>query len=275
MLSRINTRKFFSIACSTPFKLCFSALESRVSKHVAKTFGVASTRAPASPAVHTFPAVLPGVRAFSTTSAPAGLTPSASDPGVFYTPVISGPANTLAQEPMFDRLAGHGYAPAISCDDRIFTYVDIISAVQSLREQIKTQFSLTDAALAPGAEQPKLAILAEPSFEYVVATFAAWSLGCVAVPLHPAHPLAEMEYIVENSQSVGILTTASLGLRAAELLPTVAANVGTVAPEDQVRLAVTMEDFKPAPGAGAAVAECARQLKAGKRTSLHDTSVSF
>jgi len=198
---------------------------------------------------------------------------SLTQPGVFYSPIVSGPPNALAQDSIFERIAGHGTTPAISSDGRVFTYADLLSVVVALRGELKARFGLADSVAASvaeeGGEQPKLAVLAEPSFEYVVATLAVWSLGCVAVPLHPAHPLPEMQYIAENAQVVGIVSTASLAERAAELAPALSpcSQAAATAPADAAARVYVMPEYAPGPGAEAAVAECARQLKSGSCTS--------
>lgn len=49
-----------------------------------------------------------------------------------------------------------------------------------------------------GAEKP-VGILAPASFEFAAALIGVWKAGAIAVPLQPAHPLAELQHIVSDS----------------------------------------------------------------------------
>ncbi len=99
---------------------------------------------------------------------------------------------------------------AVSSDGRDFKYSDLI------RDVTDTTKLLAGLAVRPYPAkdrdpssdelvQTKFAFLFHPSYEYIVANWAIWGVGSVAVPLHPSHPEPELEYIIMDSQATAIL----------------------------------------------------------------------
>ena len=60
----------------------------------------------------------------------------------------------------------------------------------------------TDGAGVDGA---RVALLCEPGHDFVVAVLACWRVGGLAVPLHPAHPDAELAYFLADSEAAVIV----------------------------------------------------------------------
>jgi malonyl-CoA/methylmalonyl-CoA synthetase len=59
----------------------------------------------------------------------------------------------------------------------------------------------TMAEALPGG---RVVLLCEPGHDFVVGLLACWTAGAMAVPLHPAHPEAELEYYTTDS-AAGLL----------------------------------------------------------------------
>jgi len=51
----------------------------------------------------------------------------------------------------------------------------------------------------------RIAFLISPEFDFVAALFAIWKLGAIAVPLCTIHPVDELKYVVEDSQTKIVL----------------------------------------------------------------------
>ncbi|GMF33193.1 unnamed protein product [Phytophthora lilii] len=73
-----------------------------------------------------------------------------------------------------------------------WTYATLLSRALSLRDELL-------AALPKDEEQPRVAMLGARGASYAVIQWAVWLAGGIAVPLHPAHPADEMDYIVSDS----------------------------------------------------------------------------
>ena len=53
----------------------------------------------------------------------------------------------------------------------------------------------------------RVAVLAEAGREFVVAVLGCWHAGAVVVPLHPPHPQAELDYVVNDADASAIVTS--------------------------------------------------------------------
>ena len=56
-----------------------------------------------------------------------------------------------------------------------------------------------------GVNGARVALLCEPGHDFVVAVLACWRVGGLAVPLHPAHPDAELAYFLTDSEAAVIV----------------------------------------------------------------------
>jgi malonyl-CoA/methylmalonyl-CoA synthetase len=54
-------------------------------------------------------------------------------------------------------------------------------------------------------DEARVAFMCPPGPAYVACQWGIWAAGGVAVPLHPGHPTAELEYVLQNSQPTAVL----------------------------------------------------------------------
>ena len=73
---------------------------------------------------------------------------------------------------------------------------------KALWEKVKlTADALSQAEPSPGRTSPRsnrVGFLCQPGSNYVITLFAIWRCGYVAVPLSPAHPAKELDYIIND-----------------------------------------------------------------------------
>lgn len=82
---------------------------------------------------------------------------------------------------------------AITDSENSYMYSALISAAQNVAYNLtKEQGDVKEA---------RIAFLCPPNFHYVAIQWGIWLAGGIAVPLCPKHPLAEMEYVLEDSQT--------------------------------------------------------------------------
>jgi malonyl-CoA/methylmalonyl-CoA synthetase len=91
---------------------------------------------------------------------------------------------------ILDRLrSSHASRVALVQDGRKLTYTDLDAWSSSLAgRQLRTI-----------AEEEPVGLLAPSGFEFVVGLCAIWKTNRIAVPLQPAHPPAELRYILEDT----------------------------------------------------------------------------
>jgi acyl-CoA synthetase (AMP-forming)/AMP-acid ligase II len=89
--------------------------------------------------------------------------------------------------------------------DQSFTYVQLLNDVAALKAQIQQHLSGYDPTVASYTEEPRIAFLAPAGYDYVVAQWAIWAAGAVAVPLCTSHPLKELQYTISDSDPSLIL----------------------------------------------------------------------
>lgn len=64
------------------------------------------------------------------------------------------------------------------------------------------------AVLAPDGtdlDETRVALLCDPGHDFVVALFACWRAGGLAVPLHPSHPDTELAYFLDDSDATVVV----------------------------------------------------------------------
>ncbi|KAI5803893.1 hypothetical protein EDC01DRAFT_611462 [Geopyxis carbonaria] len=114
---------------------------------------------------------------------------------------------TLPPTPLFEAL--HAHAPGATAithagSGKTFTYGALLRDVAALRPRLP-------------ADEKRVAILAENSYEYVVGLLGVMAAGAVAVPLCTAHPVAEQKYVIEHAGPTMLLATQKFRERAGEL----------------------------------------------------------
>ncbi|KAJ5797200.1 uncharacterized protein N7518_005740 [Penicillium psychrosexuale] len=111
--------------------------------------------------------------------------------------------STLPNTHIFRALQSHDpESPAVvhSISARSFTYGNLIADTVLAKEDLeqKAQGQLAGE---------RIAFIAESSYDYVVMMLAIFASDAIALPLSPAFPVAELKYILDNSQAKMLLTT--------------------------------------------------------------------
>lgn len=119
----------------------------------------------------------------------------------------------MTGRPLAARLADHGRRLAIVDPSGDWTYAVLDHEAAGLAEIVGD--GRDDMA------EGRVAILAEPGRDFVVALLACWRVGAIAVPLHPPHPVAEMEYVVTDADVEAIIVSARHRARVDELAASV------------------------------------------------------
>lgn len=130
--------------------------------------------------------------------------------------------------------------------DRIPAFASRIALVD--QQGSHTYRSLLDAAIRIAAcllggrtdlQEERIAFCSTPGFFYVAALWGIWMAGGVALPLFPGHPLAEIEYQLEDAQT-----------RAVVCHPEFEAKLGPAADRLGIPLLSTKEALGAPPGHG-------------------------
>ncbi|KAL4613570.1 acyl-CoA synthetase family member 3, mitochondrial [Arapaima gigas] len=99
--------------------------------------------------------------------------------------------------PVFSRAPGFGEKLAIVDTSGGHSYKDLYQSSLGLAKRITEQLNCHSGDL----QGRKIAFLCSNDASYVVAQWASWMCGGIAVPLYRKHPPAELEYIINDSQS--------------------------------------------------------------------------
>jgi malonyl-CoA/methylmalonyl-CoA synthetase len=108
-----------------------------------------------------------------------------------------------------ERAAAHGEAVAVVCASGSFTYADL-----------RRHSSGAAARLLDGRtdlEGARVALLAPPSYAWVVSQWGIWRAGGIAVPLCVTHPVPELETVLEDSGAQTVVVAAELRERLGDL----------------------------------------------------------
>ncbi len=138
--------------------------------------------------------------------------------------------------PLVGRAYGHGSRLAVVDDHGAYPYDRLLhdSAVAA-----RTLLGTT-----PDLQSARVAIFAPRSYEYVLAQWAIWRAGAVAVPLCESHPLPELEYVFDDADVAALIVH-----------PSGQSSVVTAAQERGVRVLSTAELLAPRLSSGQAVAD--------------------
>ena len=111
--------------------------------------------------------------------------------------------------PIVDRVAAGGDRTAVIDPGGTSTFTQLDAAARPLADTLRDGHrDLADA---------RVAVLAEAGRDFVVAVLGCWHAGAVAVPLHPPHPQAELDYVVGDADASAIVAS-SRTCRTAEQL---------------------------------------------------------
>ncbi|KAM4058706.1 AMP-binding enzyme [Hirsutella rhossiliensis] len=126
-------------------------------------------------------------------------------------------ASTLPRLPIFRAIAQHDPAsPAVlhSASGRSFAYGQLLGDVARARDRLREASG--DADLAG----ERIAFLVENSYDYVVTLLAVMAARSIAVPLSPAFPASELQYILNHSEASLLVSSSKFAAKAAEVLAT-------------------------------------------------------
>lgn len=90
-------------------------------------------------------------------------------------------------------------------------YKDLLTSAQALSERLQGAVKGLGGNDLGG---PRIGVLYSPGQEYVVATWAAWMIGGIAVPLSESFTAPELGHVIRDSQMS--VVSESLGTRTAE-----------------------------------------------------------
>ncbi|ROV99344.1 hypothetical protein VSDG_04025 [Cytospora chrysosperma] len=124
-------------------------------------------------------------------------------------------ASTLPRLPVFEAISGHdpnSTAVVHSVSQRTFKYGELLGDVCRMRNK------LLEAAGKDDISGERVAFLVENSYDYVVTWLAILAARAIAVPLSPAFPAPELQYIIDHSQALLLLSSARFTPKALETL---------------------------------------------------------
>ncbi|NWI97770.1 ACSF3 synthetase, partial [Pitta sordida] len=103
--------------------------------------------------------------------------------------------------PVFTRAAAFGDKLAIVDQNGEHTYRDLLSQSLSLSQEIWKLLGCSSRDL----KEERISFLCPNDASYVVAQWASWMSGAIAVPLYRKHPVPELEYVIQDSQSALVI----------------------------------------------------------------------
>ncbi|XP_009946134.1 PREDICTED: acyl-CoA synthetase family member 3, mitochondrial-like, partial [Leptosomus discolor] len=99
--------------------------------------------------------------------------------------------------PVFTRALAFGDKIAIVDQNGEHTYRDLLSQSLRLSQEICRALDCSSRDL----KEERISFLCPNDASYVVAQWASWMSGGIAVPLYKKHPVPELEYVIQDSQS--------------------------------------------------------------------------
>ncbi|RFU30886.1 hypothetical protein B7463_g5461, partial [Scytalidium lignicola] len=124
-------------------------------------------------------------------------------------------ASTLPRLPIFGAIAGHdpqSTAVIHSKSGRRFTYGELLTDVAEAKERLRRE------AGSPNLAGERIAFLVENSYDYVVTLLSIFATHSIALPLSPAFPVHELQYILDQSESSMLLSSSKFEAKAQEVV---------------------------------------------------------
>uniref|UniRef100_A0A8B9PZW1 Acyl-CoA synthetase family member 3 n=2 Tax=Apteryx TaxID=8821 RepID=A0A8B9PZW1_APTOW len=103
--------------------------------------------------------------------------------------------------PVFTRALAFGDKIAIIDQNGEHTYRDLFSQSLRLSQEICRVLKCSSRDL----KEERISFLCPNDSSYVVAQWASWMSGGIAVPLYKKHPVQELEYVIQDSQSALVI----------------------------------------------------------------------
>ncbi|NWT42462.1 ACSF3 synthetase, partial [Chroicocephalus maculipennis] len=110
-------------------------------------------------------------------------------------------AYNSAITPVFTRALAFGDKIAIVDQNGEHTYRDLLSQSLHLSQEICRALECSSRDL----KEERISFLCPNDASYVVAQWASWMSGGIAVPLYKKHPVQELEYVIQDSQSALVI----------------------------------------------------------------------
>ncbi|KAH6853588.1 hypothetical protein B0I37DRAFT_359686 [Chaetomium sp. MPI-CAGE-AT-0009] len=126
-------------------------------------------------------------------------------------------ASTLPRLPVFEAIARHDPDSTVvihSNSGRQFRYGELLGDVCKVRNR------LYETAGRGDMDGERIAFLVENSYDYVVTLLAILAAKSIAVPLSPAFPAPELQYILNHSEALMLLSSAKFASKAEDVLKT-------------------------------------------------------
>jgi malonyl-CoA/methylmalonyl-CoA synthetase len=99
---------------------------------------------------------------------------------------------------LLERLSRYGYRLAIVDPAGDWSYDDLDHHATALASFLHADHR---------GDDDRIAIACTPGHDFVTALLACWHAGAIAVPLHPLHPDAELEYVMSDSGARAVIAS--------------------------------------------------------------------
>ncbi|EFY99121.1 AMP-binding enzyme [Metarhizium robertsii] len=126
-------------------------------------------------------------------------------------------STTLPRLPIFEAIVKHdpqSTAVIHSSSGRTFTYGELLGDIRKARERFY------EASGKKDLNGERIAFLVENSYDYVVTLLAVLAARSIAVPMSPAFPAPELQYILDHSEAALLVSSPRFASKAAEVLAT-------------------------------------------------------
>ncbi|KAF2818764.1 acetyl-CoA synthetase-like protein [Ophiobolus disseminans] len=113
-------------------------------------------------------------------------------------------ASTLPRLPIFEAIKSHdaqSTAVVHSLSGRTFTYGELVNDVAAAKDKLQRNTN------GQSAEGQRISFLVENGYDYVVTLLSILAAHAIAVPLSPAFPAHELRYIIDQSESLMLLSS--------------------------------------------------------------------
>ncbi|GAB0136996.1 hypothetical protein EsDP_00005279 [Epichloe bromicola] len=124
---------------------------------------------------------------------------------------------SLPRLPIFEAIARHepeSTAVIHSVSGRRFTYGELLGDVRRAKERF------LEASGNKDLHGERIAFLVENSYDYVVTFLAILAARSIAVPMSPAFPAPELQYILDHSEASLLVSSSKFASKAHEVLTT-------------------------------------------------------
>ncbi|EFW99631.1 2-succinylbenzoate-ligase [Grosmannia clavigera kw1407] len=124
-------------------------------------------------------------------------------------------ASALPRLPVFEAIARqepNSTAVVHSLSGRRFQYGELLGDIR------KTRNRLVEASGKSDLNGERIAFMVENSYDYIVTLLAILAARSIAVPLSPAFPVPELQYIVDHSEAALVLSSAKFQHKIKDLL---------------------------------------------------------